>query len=93
MLWTCMNKQLISVLTTAAAASASLFISAGTSHADFNPAAPSFAPTVKTVDEPERPTSEASDTFTVQIKGPIESWMCVTTIGGYQDCFWVADPR
>jgi len=88
-----MNKQLISVLTTAAAASASLFISAGTSHADFNPAAPSFAPTVKTVDEPERPTSEASDTFTVQIKGPIESWMCVTTIGGYQDCFWVADPR
>lgn len=87
-----MNKQLISVLTTAAAAAASLFISAGTSHADFNPAAPSVDPTVKTVDEPERSTSEASDTFTVPIKEPIKWWMCVTTIGGQLDCHWVADP-
>ena len=88
-----MNKQLISVLTTAAAAAASLFISAGTSHADFSPAAPSFDQTVKTDDEPERPTSEASDTFTVKTKGPIEAWMCNVNIGGDVDCFWVADPR
>jgi hypothetical protein len=88
-----MNKQLISVLTTAAIAATSLFISAGTSHADFNPAAPSSDLTDKTVDEPEKPTSEASDTLTVRIRGPIEWWMCVTTIGGQQDCFWVADPR
>ena len=69
-LWTCMNKQLISILATAAAAATSLFISAGTSHADFNPAAPSFVPTVKTMAEPERPASDASDSFTVQTKGP-----------------------
>ena len=93
MLWTCMNKQLISILTTAAAAATSLLISAGTSHADFNPAAPSFAPTVKTVDEPERPASDAPDSFTVQTKGPIEAWLCVTNLYGQTDCFWVADSR
>lgn len=69
-LWTYMNKQITSILTTAAIAATSLFISAGTSHADFNPTAPSLEPTVKPVNEPQRTTSEASDTFTVQTKPP-----------------------
>ncbi len=88
-----MNRQLISVLTTTAAAAASLFIAAGTSHADFSPAAPGFDRTVKTDDEPERPTGEAPDTFIVKTTGPIEAWLCNVNIGGDVDCFWVADPR